>query len=138
MVEYCIKNEIRTVVVGDIRNVRKGNNLGKKTNQKLHGLPYDKIYGMLEYKLKLVGIRFVRQEESYTSQCSPYADMVSKETAEKSNRKERGLYVAKGEVFNADAVGAYNIMRKYFAISGIEKEMSVSGLANTRILKVAV
>ena len=52
--------------------------------------------------------------------------------------KERGLYVAKGEVFNADAVGAYNIMRKYFAISGIEKEMSVSGLANTRILKVAV
>ena len=138
LVEYCIKNEIRTVVVGDIRNVRKGNNLGKKTNQKLHGLPYDKIYGMLEYKLKLVGIRFVRQEESYTSQCSPYADMVSKEAAEKSNRKERGLYVAKGEVFNADAVGAYNIMRKYFAISGIEKEMSVSGLANTRILKVAV
>ena len=95
MVEYCIKNEIRTVVVGDIRNVRKGNNLGKKTNQKLHGLPYDKIYGMLEYKLKLAGIRFVRQEESYTSQCSPYADVVSKEAAEKSNRKERGLYVAK-------------------------------------------
>ena len=59
-------------------------------------------------------------------------------SAEKSNRKERGLYVAKGEVFNADAVGTYNIMRKYFAISGIEKEMSVSGLANTRILKVAV
>jgi len=138
LVEYCIRNDIRTVIVGDIKNIRTGKNLGKKNNQKLHGLPYEKIYGMLEYKLKHAGIRFVKQEESYTSQCSPYAAIVSKETAEKNNRKERGLYVVEGKVFNADAVGAFNIMRKYFAVSGIGREMSVSGLTNTRILKVAV
>lgn len=138
LAEYCVKNDIRTVIIGDIRNIRQGKNLGKKNNQKLHGLPYEKIYGMLEYKLKLVGIRFVRQEESYTSQCSPYAKKVSKDAAEKSNRKERGLYLVDGKVLNADAVGAYNIMKKYFAVSGIEKEMSVSGLADVKILKVAV
>ena len=101
----------------------------------VHGLPYDRIYSMLEYKLKLAGIRFVRQEESYTSQCSPYADVVSKEVAEKSNRKERGLYLVRGEVFNADAVGAYNIMRKYFAISGIEKErFEENSIGKTKVI----
>jgi len=138
IVEYCIENDIHTVIVGDIRNIRKGKDLGNKNNQKLHGLPYEKIYGMLEYKLKLAGIRLMKQEESYTSQCSPYTDNVSKVTAQKSNRKERGLYIEKGKVFNADAVGAYNIMRKYFSVSGIEKELSVSGLTNVRVQKVAV
>ena len=138
MTEYCIENDIRTVVIGDIKNIRKGKNLGTKTNQKLHGLPYEKIYGMLEYKLKLAGIRFVRQEESYTSQCSPYEERVSKEVAHRPNRKQRGLYVVKDKVFNADALGAYNIMKKYFAASGIEKDMSVLGLTKIRIIKVAV
>lgn len=138
LVEYCIKNDIRTVIVGDIRNIRKGKDIGKKNNQKLHGLPYEKIYGMLEYKLKKVGIRFVKQEESYTSQCSPYTRNVSKEEAQKTNRTQRGLYVVKNEILNADAVGAYNIMRKYFAVSGIKKELSVSGLTRIRIIKVAV
>lgn len=138
LTEYCIENDIRTVVIGDIKNIRKGKNLGTKTNQKLHGLPYEKIYGMLEYKLKLAGIRFVRQEESYTSQCSPYEERVSKEVAHRPNRKQRGLYVVKDKVFNADALGAYNIMKKYFAASGIEKDMSVLGLTKIRIIKVAV
>ena len=138
LVEYCIKNDIRTVIVGDIRNIRKGKDIGKKNNQKLHGLPYEKIYGMLEYKLKKVGIRFVKQEESYTSQCSPYTRSVSKEEAQKTNRTQRGLYVVKNEIINADAVGAYNIMRKYFAVSGIKKELSVFGLTRIRIIKVAV
>ena len=138
LIEYCMRNDIRTVIVGDIRNIRKGKDIGKKNNQKLHGLPYEKIYCMLEYKLKKAGIRFVKQEESYTSQCSPYTSKVSKDEAEKSNRKQRGLYVVNSQVINADVVGAYNIMRKYFAVAGIEKEMTVAGLVGTRVLKVAV
>ena len=138
LIEYCIRNDVRTVIAGDLRNIRKGKDIGKKNNQKLHGLPYEKIYCMLEYKLKKAGIRFVKQEESYTSQCSPYTSKVSKDEAEKLNRKQRGLYVVNSQVINADVVGAYNIMRKYFAVAGIEKEMPVAGLVGTRVLKVAV
>ena len=138
LVKYCIRNDIRTVIIGDIKNIRKGKDIGKKNNQKLHGLPYEKIYEMLEYKLKLAGIRFVKQEESYTSQCSPYAEEVSKAVAIRGNRKKRGLYVVEDKTFNADAVGAYNIMRKYFAVSGIDGNVPVSGLESTRLLKVAV
>ena len=93
---------------------------------------------MLEYKLKRYGIRFVKQEESYTSQCSPLSPEVSKRYAEASNRKERGMYVTDGVRYNADAVGAYNILRKYHSVSGVKKELSVTGLKTPEIIKVAV
>ena len=42
------------------------------------------------------------------------------------------------KIYNADAVGAYNILRKYLKISGIEKELSLTGIERTGIIKVAV
>ena len=57
---YCVKNDIHTVVIGDIKGIRKERNLGRKTNQKLHSLPYARIYMQLEYKLKMKGICLIR------------------------------------------------------------------------------
>ncbi len=136
--EYCRKEDIRCVVVGDIRNIRKEKDMGHKTNQKFHGLPYNKLYIMLEYKLKLYGIQLIKQEESYTSQCGPFSPEISKRYAESSNRKERGMYITDGIRINADAVGAFNILRKYLSVSGKQKELSVTGLKNPEIIKVAV
>ena len=136
--EYCRKEGISSVVIGDIRNIRKENDMGNKTNQKFHGLPYNKLYIMLGYKLKLYGIQLIKQEEGYTSQCSPLSPEVSKSYAEASNRKERGMYVAGGMRYNADAVGAFNILRKYLSVTGKQKELSVTGLKNPEIIKVAV
>ena len=93
---------------------------------------------MLEYKLKLYGIPLIKQEESYTSQCRPLSPEVSKRYAEASNRKERGMYITDGVRYNADAVGAFNILRKYLSVSGKQKELSVTGLKNPEIIKVAV
>ena len=93
---------------------------------------------MLEYKLKKYGIRFVKQEESYSSQCSPLSPKVVKKYAEPSNRKQRGLYRDGSGTYNADAVGAYNILRKYLSVSGEKKELSVTGLKTPEIIKVAV
>ena len=135
--EYCRKEDIRCVVVGDIRNIRKEKDMGHKTNQKLHSLPYNRLYIMLEYKLKRYGIQLIKQEESYTSQCSPLSPEVSKRYAEASNRKERGMYVTDGVRYNADAVGAFNILRKYLSVSGKQKELSVTGLKTPEIIKVA-
>ena len=78
---------------------------------------------MLEYKLKLYGIRFVRQEESYSSQCSPLSPEVGRKYAEPCKRKQRGLYRDGKQNYNADAVGAYNILRKYHSVSGVKKEL---------------
>ena len=135
---YCVKNDIHTVVIGDIKGIRKEKNLGRKTNQKLHSLPYARIYMQLEYKLKMKGICLIRQEESYSSQCPPQSEEVSRIYAEKRNRKKRGIYIVDTVIYNADAVGAYNILRKYHAVSGKEIDMPVTGLSSTKTIKVAV
>ena len=135
---YCEERNIGTLIIGDLTNIRKERDLGRRTNQKLHGLPYRQIYRKLEYKLKKKGIRMVLQEESYSSQCSPNAKEVSRKYAEKKKRITRGLYKDQGILYHADAVGAYNIMRKYLALSGKEKELPVSGLKEIKRIKVAV
>ena len=135
---YCAENNIHTVVIGDIKGIREEKNLGRKTNQKLHSLPYARIYMQLEYKLKMQGIRLIRQEESYSSQCPPQSEEVSRIYAEKKNRKKRGIYIVDTVIYNADAVGAYNILRKYHAVSGEEIDMPVTGLKSTKTIKVAV
>ena len=136
--KYCREQGITCVVAGDIRNIRKGKDLGHRTNKKFHNLPYNRLYSMMEYKLKMYGIRFVRQEESYTSQCSPLSPEVEKRYAQPCNRKQRGLYRDRNRKYNADAVGAYNILRKYLSVSGERKELSVTGLKTPEIIKVAV
>lgn len=136
--DYCHKNGINTVVIGDITGIREDNSLGSRVNQQLHSLPYAQLYIMLEYKLKLYGIRMIKQEESYSSQCPPVSESVSRVDAHKGNRKMRGLYVDGEKLYNADAVGAYNILRKYCAVSGKVISMPVSGLDNTEVIKAAV
>ena len=68
----------------------------------------------------------------------PLSPEVSKRYAEASNRKERGMYRTNGVRFNADAVGSFNILRKYLSVSVKEKTLSVTGLKNPEIIKVAV
>ena len=138
IVSYCVENQINTVVIGDITNIRKDNDLGNVTNQKLHSLPFAKIYMMLQYKLKMKGITLVKQSEAYTSQTSPLSRDVSKESAQKSNRIKRGLYKDGDKIWNADCVGAYNILRLHLSAKKINVELDPNELKNPYVAKVAV
>ena len=51
--------------------------------------------------------------------------------------KSAGMYITDGERYNADAVGAFNILRKYLSVSGKQKELSLTGLKKPDIIKVA-
>ena len=113
IVKYCTLHNINKVVIGDIKNIREKATLGKINNQKFHALPYDKLYSLLTYKLRKEGIELIKIKESYSSQVSPFAPEVSKKYATKSKRKKRGLYIDKLTLFNADSVGAFNILRLY-------------------------
>ena len=138
VVEYCKENGISKVIIGDITHIRKGKDLGHVNNQKLHSLPFDKIYRMLSYKLAMYGIVFEKQTEAYTSQCSPLSSDVSKKSATKRQRVKRGLYRENGQIWNADAVGAYNIMRLYAQNAGVTLDIPCRGLSNPEVIKVAV
>ena len=110
IVTDCLNKGIKTLVVGDITNIRKDKNFGKKNNQKLHSWSFSKFIKQLEYKCMKVGIRFVMVNEAYSSQTCSHCG-----TVRKANRKHRGLYVCKtcSYTINADVNGAVNILKKY-------------------------
>jgi putative transposase len=132
--EYCYKNNINRVIIGDIKGIREDKNIGRN-NQQLHCFPYEKAYQLLGYKLQRMGIVLIKQKEYYSSQCSPDTPKVSKKYAVKNNRKYRGLYIAEEAVYNADCVGAYNILRLYLTKN--KKEIPRYGNLSSP-LKVAV
>jgi len=113
----CKNKGIKTLIVGDITDIRKDKNFGHKNNQKLHSWSFSKFIQQLEYKAIQVGIRFARVNEAYTSQRCSTCGIIRK-----SNRKHRGLYVCKkcGNVINADVNGAKNILKKYLQMFSIE------------------
>lgn len=47
------------------------------------------------------------------------------------------MYADDGVRYNADVVGAFNILRKCLSVSGKQKELSVTGLKKPDIIKVA-
>lgn len=121
VVDYCITNDIGTLVVGYNETFQRGSNIGKQNNQNFVNIPYGLLRSKLEYLCELNDIIFVKQEESYTSKASFWdkddlpvynADNPT-EYPFSGKRVHRGLYkTANGKVFNADINGALNIMRK--------------------------
>ena len=88
--------------------------MGKRNNQNFVQIPHARFIDMLTYKAKLVGIKVIITEESYTSKCS-FLDMESIEKHEQyaGKREKRGLFRASnGKKYNADVNGSYNIIRK--------------------------
>lgn len=134
---YCEEQDIHTVVLGDMTGIREGNDHGRVENQKLHGLPYHRIRKKLEYKLAVRGITLMAQNEAYSSQCSPLAPSVDKDNARKENRVHRGLYCDAGMTWNADAVGAFNILRLYTKQNGVPQKDAFLP-KNPYVVKVAV
>ena len=121
VIDYCIINDIGTLVVGYNETFQRSSHIGKRNNQNFVNIPYGKLRAKLEYLCELNGIIFVKQEESYTSKAS-FWDMDTLPVYDGDNPKEyqfsgkrihRGLYkTASGKLFNADVNGALNIMRK--------------------------
>jgi transposase, IS605 orfB family len=125
-INYCIANDIGTLVVGYNETFQRGSNLGKQTNQNFVNIPYGKLRDKLQYLCELNGITFVKQEESYTSKASfwdkddiPVYNADNPQEYEFSgNRIHRGMYKTKdGITFNADVNGALNILRKSSVVS---------------------
>ena len=138
ILDYCINNQINTVIIGNIKGIRENNNIGKNNNQKLHSLPFNQLYNKLSYKLRLNGINLIYQNEAYSSGCAPTSIDVSKKYYNKSKRVKRGLYKDNNIIYNSDSVGAYNIMRIYKKESGIDITMPMKGLSNPTVINVSV
>ena len=121
IIDYCINNDIGTLIAGYNVTFQRNSHIGKQNNQNFVNIPYGRLRDKLAYMCELNGITYVEQEESYTSKASfwdkdnipVYNNDNPKEDEFSGNRVHRGLYeTANGKTFNADINGALNIMRK--------------------------
>ena len=126
VIDYCINNDIGTLVVGYNETFQRNSNIGKKNNQNFVNIPYGQLRDKLEYMCELNGIAFVKQEESYTSKASFWdKDVIPvynadnpKEYQFSGKRIHRGQYkTTSGKILNADVNGALNILRKSSVVS---------------------
>ena len=121
IINYCIEHHIGTVVCGYNGDFKRSMNLGKITNQQFTQISFGSLRETLEGLCGRYGMRYIGQEESYTSKAScldlddipvynpgqPYTGAFS------GKRVHRGLYqFADGRIANADVNGAANILRK--------------------------
>jgi len=119
--DYCLKNNIGTVMVGYNPTLQKESNLGKRNNQNFVNIPFGQLKENIKYLCRINGIQYKLQEESYTSKASfldgdeipVYNAFDIKEYIFSGKRITRGQYKAKNSrIINADVNGALNILKK--------------------------
>lgn len=123
IINYCIENNIDTLVIGNNKSWKQEINIGKVNNQKFVQIPYTILISQLQYKGLKFGIKIIVLEESYTSKASfldnDFIPIYKSNNQTKYNfsgkRIKRGLYRSEnGTLINADVNGSYNILRKAF------------------------
>ncbi|MBQ6344194.1 MAG: IS200/IS605 family accessory protein TnpB-related protein, partial [Anaerolineaceae bacterium] len=133
-VQWCVENRIDTIVMGCNPGWKQDVEIGDSNNQNFVQIPFDMLRNTISYLCERAGIRYVEQEESYTSKASfvdgDYIPVygVDGEKANFSGKRRptryrgmykkggfRGLYRTKdGTVINSDLNGSANILRKAF------------------------
>ncbi|ADQ13918.1 RNA-guided endonuclease InsQ/TnpB family protein [Halanaerobium hydrogeniformans] len=110
IVDLAIENQVETIVIGDIKNIKQCSKLKSFVQ-----IPIQRLKKLIEYKAKLKGIKVVEIDESYTSGCSSVdLEKINKSNYDKSRRITRGLFKTnEGLLINADQNGSFNILRKY-------------------------
>jgi putative transposase len=121
IIEVLVNEGIGTLVIGKNPLWKQEANMGRKNNQQFVQIPHARFIEQLTYKAKLVGIKVIIQEESYTSKAS-FLDLDPIPTYA-ANRPEKPVFSGKriarswyrasdGQVIHADINGSYNILRK--------------------------
>lgn len=129
IVNHLIENRIGNLVVGYNTGWKQSVNIGKRNNQKFVQIPFARLASYLKYKCEMAGIRFVENEESYTSKCDALAkEEIGKHESYLGKRVKRGLFRSStGRYINADVNGAVNILRKVVGDSDCISQITGSG-----------
>jgi len=126
LIDYCIENNLGTIIIGYNHGWKQNINIGKKNNQKFVQIPFLRLINQVKYKSELIGTTVITINENHTSKCS-FLDNEEIRHHKKyvGKRISRGLFkTSNGTLINADVNAGYNIMKKIFPnsvkVDGIE------------------
>ena len=111
---YCLDNNIGTIIIGNNKNWKQNINIGKINNQNFVSIPHNILVTQIKYKSEEVGIDVIETEESFTSKVDHLANekMEHKEVY-LGKRVKRGLFQSStNKLINADINGAIGIAKK--------------------------
>ena len=134
IIKYCIQNNVGTLVVGKNDHWKSKAKMGKVNNQNFISIPHARFINKLSYKCELHNIKFVVQEESYTSKCDHLAlEPIQKHETYLGKRVRRGLFKSSiGKNINSDINGAIGILLKSKVVQDGEK--FIRSLLNTGLV----
>ena len=114
IVNFCVSNNIGRIIIGLNKEWKQEINIGRRNNQHFVSIPHSKLIDKIMYKAKLLGIKVVTHEESYTSKIDHLAfEEMKYQDNYLGKRKRRGLFQSSiGKLINADINGAIGIARK--------------------------
>ncbi len=119
VINYCLNHKIGNVVFGWNAGHKDGSDMGKRNNQNHVQIPTAKLKERIQQLCEENGIQFHETEESYTSKASfldndllPKYGEKPKEWKPSGTRNGRIYKTAEGDLVNADAQAAANILRK--------------------------
>ncbi len=99
---------VQTLVIGDVRDIRRENDVGHTNNQKIHQWSHGSVRFKLTYKAERLGMGVALQDEHYTSRTCPSCRYV------RSRVQGRVFCCPKCQwTYHRDGVGAINIRQKY-------------------------
>ena len=114
-VDWCIENQVKEVIAGDVEGVQrntankktnpKKKHRNKKQNQKLSQWQFGKLYKYLEYKLAAKSIVITKVNEAYTTQTCPVCGRKKKVSG-------RNYKCCCGYTQHRDIHGAKNILTR--------------------------
>lgn len=133
VIKECRRQHIGHILIGELKGIKQGGTLGRKTNQHFQFIPYMWFKQKLRAKCKYLGIRYEEVDEAYTSQTCSVCGV-----RDKKYRKYRGLYVCDdcGTVRNADVTGAINILKKVAPKSYFERIGSSGSVSRPRRIRI--
>jgi putative transposase len=129
LINYCLTNNLNTIIIGYNKLWKQDVSLSKKINQNFVSIPFYKLISMIEYKAKMYGLSVILNEESYTSKCS-FLDLedIKKQEIYKGKRIKRGLFKSNnGRFVNADVNASFNILKK--VVSNAFKADDIEGVS---------
>jgi len=99
---------VRTLVIGDVRDIRQNTDVGHTNNQKIHQWSHGSVRFKLTYKAVRLGMAVALQNEHYTSRTCPRCGYV------RSKVKGRVFACPKCHwTYHRDGIGSINIRQKY-------------------------
>ena len=128
VINYCLAQQIGTIVFGWNKGNKNQIELGKKINSEFVPIPTAKLKSRIAQLADEYGIEFIETEESYTSKASfvdgdylPIYGEKPKDWKPSGKRSCRGLYrLANHGYVNADCNGAANIILKVSRKLGLD------------------